>query len=186
MLLVFIFFIAMLIIRAILSCNIKLNIIINDSGHKIIISALIFEKICIFKTDFYSLLKRIKSRKSRWRLKKKEIFNVIRNLNVRADEINARILIGTSEVQSTAIISGLVNTFIGIIFSSLKIKINKDNFKYKVIPIYSNKNVFHIKIKCIFSFSLVNIINTFIKLKIGDVKHGRRASNRGAYGYCNE
>ena len=98
---------------------------------------------------------------------------IIRKLNIRADYIYAKIYLGTSEVQSTAIITGILNSIIGIIISGLNIKITKDNFRYEVIPVYTSNIVFNLKIKCIFSSSLVHIISTFIKKKIGDVRNGR-------------
>lgn len=173
MLLVFIFVVLLLIVILIVSCVIKFYITINDNGYKITICFFIFEKICIYKSNLNSLIKRFKKSKSRSMKDIKTNLKIIRKLNVKADKIYSKIYICTSEVQSTAIITGILNSIIGITFSGLNIKITKDNFIYKVIPIYSNKKVLHIKIKCIFSSSLVHIISTFIRTKIGDVRNGR-------------
>ena len=173
MLLVFIFLIISLIIISFLLCSIKLYITICDSGYKVTICFCILEKICIYKGDLNSLTKRLNKNKPKTIVDLKSVIRLIRRLNIIADKIYAKIYIGTSEVQSTAIITGILNSIIGIIISGLNVKITKDNLKYKVIPIYSSKKVFHVKIKCIFSIGLVHIISTFIKKKIGDVRNGR-------------
>ncbi len=173
MLLVFIFVLLLLIVILIFSCDIKLYITICDSGYKVTICFCILEKICIYKGDLNSLTKRLNKNKPKAIFNLKSVIRLIRRLNIIADKIYAKIYIGTSEVQSTAIITGILNSIIGIIISGLNVKITKDNLKYRVFPIYSSKKVFHVKIKCIFSIGLVHIISTFIKKKIGDVRNGR-------------
>lgn len=182
MLLVFIFVIIFFIIVSILSCNIKLNISISDRGYRIMIYVFVFRKFCIYRINSNQLFKRIK-KKSYKIGDSKFILKLIKNLNIRADKLYARFYISTAEVQSTALISGLLNNIITFLLVSLNIKITKNKIKYKVTPIYSKKKVFNIKIKCIFSISLVHIISTFIRIKIGDEINGRKSSNRRAYGY---
>lgn len=182
MLLVFIFVIIFFIIVFILSSNIKVNIAISDNGYRIMIYVFIFRKFCIYRINSNQLLKRI-NKKSYKIGDSKFILKFIKNLNIRADKLYAKLYVSTAEVQSTALISGILNNIITFLLVSLNVKITKNKIKYKVVPIYSNKKVFHIKIKCIFSTSLVHIISTLIRIKIGDEMNGRKSSNRRAYGY---
>lgn len=185
MLLVFIFVIIFFIIVFILSCNIKLNISISDRGYRIMIYVFIFRKFCIYRINSNQLLKRI-NKKSYKIGDSKFILKFIKNLNIRADKLYAKLYVSTAEVQSTALISGILNNIITFLLLSLNVKITKNKIKYKVIPIYSSKKIFHVKFKCIFSISLVHIISTFIRTKIGDEINGRKSSNRRAYGYRHE
>ena len=173
MLLVFIFFTIVSLIIFLFFSSIKIYITISDSGYKVTICVFILKKIRIYKHDLNLSAKGLKKNKSKAIVDKKNVINYIRKLNIRADHIYAKIYVGTSEVQSTAIVAGILNSIIGIFISCLNIKITKENCKYKVIPIYSSNIVFHLKIKCIFSTSLVHIISTFMKKKIGDVRNGR-------------
>lgn len=192
MLLVFIFIILVLLLilfGAIYSCNIRLNIIINNNGYKIVILVYIFGKICVYKTDFNTLTKRFSKKKHpKWMRNKKFIIKFIKGLDIKADKIDISAFISTTEVEPTAIFSGVLNSLIGIIIAYLNIHINKDDFKYKVVPVYSNKKVFYVKIKCIICLDLVHIIST-INRCIKDwrcVNYGRKSSNRRAYGYRHE
>ena len=173
MLLVFILVIILLIVIFILSCNIKLYITINNSGYKITVYFFILKKLCIYKSNLNSLSQNFKFKKNKSIGNRRSWIKYIRKLNVRADKIYSKIYISTSEVQSTAILTGILDSIIGVIISYLNVKITKDKFFYKVIPIYSSNKVLYIKIKCIFSSSLVHIISTFIRTKIGDVRNGR-------------
>ena len=140
-------------------------------------------------------LKKIKSNK----LKIKDIIknknhkiksniNIIQIINKEIFEIesmNLKIYEGLDDAALTAIGTGLISTFIGLI---IKDKINNQNTqKFIVIPIYNKGNVLKIEFDGIIGIKSANIIYIIkLLLKKGEMKKNDRTSNRRSYVHSHE
>ena len=173
------------IIGAIISCKIKLNIIINNSGYNMVVYIFIFEKICVFRSSISNISSKFKGKKKQeWLNDKLFITNLIRKIKFKADILKIKIKIGIADAPSTAVLTGLISSAIGFGIEALNIQINKQNYYYRIFPSYSNQKELNIKFKCIISQNLVHIINIIYR-NVKDwrcVKNGRKSSNRRAYG----
>lgn len=191
MLLVFIFVAALIVILgAIITCNVKLNIYANSKGSKAVVSVFIYNKICILKTDVSKISKKMdKNKIPEWAKDKLFIIKTIRAIKVKADILKIKIKIGTTDAGATAVLVGIIESIVSAAITILNINVNVNSSKYylKVIPDYSNKYVFALKLKCIINFNLLHTISTIYKC-IKDwrrEKYGRKSSNRRAYGNSN-
>ncbi len=69
-----------------------------------------------------------------------------------------------------------------------KLDLSSSKYKYNIIPIFQNKNLYKINLNCIIQLKMVHIINViYIFSKKGrSDKNERTASNRKSYGYSYE
>ena len=189
MLLVFIF-VAVLIVflGAMITCNVKLNIYANSKGNKAIMSIFIYNKICILRTDISKISKKMdKNKIPEWTKDKLFIIKTIRAIKVKAETLKIKIKIGTTDAEATAVLVGIIESIVSSVITILNIKVNNSEYYLNVIPDYSDKYVFDLKLKCIINFNLLHTISTIYKC-IKDwrrEKYGRKSSNRRAYGNSN-
>lgn len=97
-------------------------------------------------------------------------------------KINLLINFGTKDALLTSIIVPIFSTIISMIYY----KINEKDSYFKINPLYIDKNIFEIKLKCIISIKVVHIIYIICKIIRKRVDKNERASNRRAYAYSNE
>jgi len=111
-------------------------------------------------------------------IKKEAIKNYLRVLKkVEIEDVDMDINIGTESAPLTAAIV----TFISLAITFFVVKESK-NRKYKVVPVYNNRNYLSLSIKCIISIKLVHIISITKILKRKDRgKVDGRAFNRRTY-----
>ena len=119
-----------------------------------------------------------------------KIVKAIRNnLKIETLELKMDLKVGVEDVIITsifiAIISSIISIILGLTAKNLKKK--KNNYYYRVMPIYGKENIFKLNLNCIINLKLVHIINIIYMI----VKKGRsdkyvRTSNRRSYGYCHE
>lgn len=111
--------------------------------------------------------------------KRKEISKILKNLQI--EKINMYAKIDTENPCLTAYLIAFISSILAI---ALARKIS--NPKYKIEPIYRDKNYIYLSINCIIAIKLVHIININKKVKGKEVyqKHGR-TSNRRAYAHSN-
>ena len=104
-------------------------------------------------------------------------------LNIKLKKLNLKIILGTEDAALTAILIGVIASFMGIILKGF-IQNEKTNY-WKIEPIYQNVNLLKINLDCIFRVKLIHIIYTIIISKKGG-EQNVKSSNRRAYAYSNE
>ena len=143
---------------------------------KIKINKQILNKINIKEKISTENIKKIK----REAKKNKELKKVILKLDLKLELDTPDVLITTGLVTTISII-------VSIIFSKL-LKIKKFNeYKYKIIPLYNNKNMLNLEINCIINIKIVHIIFIlYILMKKRRDDKNERTSNRRSYDYSYE
>lgn len=81
---------------------------------------------------------------------------LLRNIDVDIEKIDLYIKIGTQDALTTAILVGVISTFLGLLIRKPK---------YEVMPVYTNKNLLKIKLNGIFSVYLMQYIYILILKK---------------------
>ena len=118
---------------------------------------------------------------------KEQIKEVIKKLKIKLSKFNLNIDIDTKNVLVTTGIVTLSSIIISNILSRF-VKVNKKNdYKYKIIPSYKNKNILKIDFNCIINVKMVHIIYIiYILLKKRRDGKNERTSNRRSYDYSYE
>ena len=107
--------------------------------------------------------------------------HVIKEFNrFEIEKIDIKSKLGTENAATTAIITGTISAILGIILSR---KIAQP--KYKIEPLYIDKNYIYLSINCIIAIKLVHIINMNKKLGKEVYQENGRTSNRRAYANSN-
>ena len=107
--------------------------------------------------------------------------HVIKNLNeFEIEKIKLISKIGTESPAITAISTGIISSILGIILTRKTL-----NPKFKVEPVYVNKNYLYLSINCIIKIKLVHIININKKLGKEVYQEYGRTSNRRTYANSN-
>lgn len=117
----------------------------------------------------------------------KELKKVIKKLKIEISKLDLKLELDTPDVLITTGLVTTISIILSIMFSKL-IKIRKFNeYKYKIIPLYNNKNMLNLEFNCIINIKIVHIIfilYIFIKKRRDD--KNERASNRRSYDYSYE
>lgn len=211
--LVFLFYFIIIlnvVIIAIISLKIKIKIVkfkfssIDkpkiDSNYKINIYFYLFSKIPIFKANITkSKLEKLNQKfKMNNKIKKlnlelmqnkskgnKNIIKAIKRINMKIEEMDLNVEIGTENARLTSIIVPTISTIIAIYIKNKIKHIEKQTFI--ISPIYINQNLIKMDISGIFEFNLIHIINMiYVLTKKGEVKKHERTSNRRPYDYSYE
>jgi len=112
---------------------------------------------------------------------KKDWKHVLKNLDkVKIEKIDIQSKLGTENAAVTAISVGLISAILGIILAS-----KTENPKYKIEPVYIDKNYIYLSINCIIRIKLVHIINMNKKLGKEVYQNYGRTSNRRTYANSN-
>ena len=118
---------------------------------------------------------------------KKELGKVIKKLNIKISKLDLKLEIDTPYVLITTSIVTTISIFLSILLCKL-IKLKKSNeYKYRIIPLYTNKNMLNLEINCIINIKIVHIIfilYIFMKKRRDD--KNERTSNRRSYDYSYE
>ena len=119
-----------------------------------------------------------------------KILQDFKTINPYLEKINLKIVLSLENAAinalSVGIISGIIANTIGILHNKEN-KIKTENYYWKIIPMYENKNYLNVTLDCIISIKLIHIIYTIYKnlLRKKGGKNGR-TSNRRAYDYSDE
>lgn len=150
---------------------------------KIKINKQILNKINIKEKISTENIKKIKAEAK----KNKELKKVIKKLNVEISKLDLKLELDTPNVLITTGLVTTISIIVSIIFSKL-IKVRKFNeYKYKIIPLYNNKNMLNLEINCIINIKIVHIIFIlYILMKKRRDDKNERASNRRSYDYSYE
>lgn len=154
---------------------------------EIYLGIVIFNKIEILKIN----LKKIKSQKISFgkvleQAKKLEektnkqaalkgLIKSLKDLEFEIQKIDLKVEVGTEDAALTAILVGTIAGILGIML--------KDQ-KFKILPIYQDKNVLKIKLDGIFRVNLIHYI--YKTISKGRDANDRKSSNRRSYAYSNE
>lgn len=191
------FFLIIILVIIILSSKLQITIsnldISTERKEKIkkdfqlYIEVIILKKIKILKIDmkrikpkkintkkFLEKVKKIEQTENNKDLIKKSLKN-LKELQVEIKKADLKLEIGTEDAALTAISVGIISSILGTILKKQK---------FKIIPQYQNKNIFNLKLNCIFRINLIHYIyKTILK---GRDKNERKSSNRRTYAYSNE
>lgn len=108
----------------------------------------------------------------------------IKNINILKTKYKARLFrfrvrLRIEDAIFTTELITLISTVISNILSHIISKYIPNKYRYKIMPIYINKNAYYIKLNCIFQLKIVHIINIiYIYLKKGKSDKNEWTSNR--------
>ena len=112
-----------------------------------------------------------------------EFVKHLKELDIRLENVDSKILFGLEDAALTGILVGVVASVLGILLNSQKYK----DVKYKINPVYENRNILNINFQGIIVLNFRNIINVLSNFKKKRrVKKNDRTSNRRSYVYSNE
>lgn len=114
---------------------------------------------------------------------------IFKNLKIEILKFKMNLQIGLEDVIITSSLITIISVIVPIILrlTNKYIK-NINNYRYRILPIYGNKNVLKLDLDCIINLKLVHIINIIyiiVKMKRRSDKN-ERTSNRRSYDYCHE
>lgn len=196
------FIIFLILLKILLSINIKLEIEnlkillpknqnkITNKNNKVSLKIYVLKKIKIAEINLKKI--DLKSDKVKKRIKKQfdgkklnlDTIKLLNKVNYIIEKLNLKVYIGTEDPSITAIVVGVGYTIVSNFIGGKTIS-NK-NIDYKIFPIYQNKNIFKLELDSIITFKMENIIDIIKLLKKGRVDKDGRTSNRRAYAYSNE
>ena len=183
------------IIILILTIKLKLCININENGTESFIKIYVYNKIYIWKINLNKLNKKYTSRigssfKNQLSMQsiKKTVLLLRKECLLDIEKLDIKASICMSDAILTSYFTCLISSLIPITIKVLNFKINTHKFRYEITPLYVSKNVLDVDIKCIFSVNLIHNILIIWKLRREwrSDEHGRKSSNRKAYGNCHE
>ena len=188
-------FIILVFIIAIITLKLKLFISVKNSSKDIKLKFYVFNKVLIGRIDLNktnrNFGKKINSNIQK-KLKKIDIGGLVsdslKKSNIQLECIKLKADICTTDAVLTSYLVAVVSSVIAILIRLSKAKIDYKNFYYKINPVYINKKILNIRLKCIISINFVHIITTIarsIKEWRRD-KDGGKSPNRRAYGNRNE
>ena len=165
------------------------NIIqITPKNYKIKLSFYLFGKIKLFSFKLNSEIAR--KMYSKMNIEKFDIekgrklltiknINILKKLNTRLDYLDLELDLGLEDAIFTTELITLISTVISNILPHIISKYIPNKYRYKIMPIYINKNAYYIKLNCIFQLKIVHIINIiYIYLKKGKSDKNEWTSNR--------
>ena len=133
------------------------------------------------------------SQKSKWNevdIKKyvdvKDI-KLVKKLSPKISFLNLKVKLGTFDILATTYFVAILSTFVAVLLPYTIKKYKKENYYYEILPVYSDKNLYEIKLNCIIEEKMVHIISiVYALLKKRRVDKNERTSNRRSYAYSHE
>ncbi len=200
MIIFLIFAIIIILLKIFFSINLKLEIEnlklelpknkITNKDSKVSLKIYILKKIKIAEINLKKI--DLKSDKVKNRLQnqfKGNKFNLdtvklISKVNYIIEKLNLKVYIGTEDAAITAVSTGVGYTIISNFINGKTLSYK--NIKYKIFPIYQNKNILKLELDSIITLKMEKIIDIIKIIKKGRVDKNGRTSNRRAYAYSNE
>lgn len=149
------------------------NIRNKKIDYKIDISAYLLKKVkwISFKLD----KRKIKKMSKKMHLEEIDIKKIEKDLNLEdiKDIINIRpkisylklnMNIGLEDVILTSYLVPLICTILAIILPYITIETDRKNIYYKIMPVYDNRNVYHINLDATFQIKVIDILNAVYKM----------------------
>lgn len=165
----------------------------KPKNYKIKIALYLFNKIkWIWIRLDYKKIQKI-SQKSKWNevdIKKyvdvKDI-KLVKKLSPKISFLNLKVKLGAFDILTTTYLVAILSTFIAVLLPYTIKKYKKENYYYEILPVYSDKNLYEIKLNCIIEEKMVHIISiVYALLKKRRVDKNERTSNRRSYAYGHE
>lgn len=150
---------------------------------KIYLSLNIFGKFDIIKIKFdkKKITKMINKNNKKIDVKKLKTDDIKYLLQrIKIENVDIRTKIGTKNPAFTAFSVSIISAILAIILAKITI-----NPRYKIEPVYIDRNYLFLSINCIFKIKLVHIISIIKKLKGKECQKYGETSNRGTYANCN-
>lgn len=94
----------------------------------------------------------------------KDLLRIIRSSNLKVEQIHLDISIDTVSIMITTFLTVIFSTIISSILTLNNKSINSQRCKYKVEPLYQNKNMINLNLDCIITSDFVHISNIVYKL----------------------
>ena len=133
------------------------------------------------------------SQKSKWtEVDIKKYFDVkdiklVKKLSPKISFLNLKVKFGTFDILATTYFVAILSTFIAVLLPYTIKKYKKENYYYEILPVYSDKNLYEIKLNCIIEEKMVHIISiVYALIKKRRVDKNERTSNRRSYAYSHE
>ena len=177
------FILALLITIFILNLNIKLFVKIK-SNRLISYIKRYFINIPLFKFKIKNLLKK-NNKENRSYSEYLLIKDILKKNFIKLERFKLQSEISVADPILTAITVMGISTVIAILIKYYNIKINYNNYKYIINPIYADKIILNVQLDSIIKINLVHIMYIFYKKWRRDL-NGRKASNRKPYDDCYE
>ena len=89
-----------------------------------------------------------------------KILDVLKKISLKIQKLNLEIEVSLEDAAQNAILVGIISILISIFTKRFIERGSKIDWKIK--PLYENKNLFNMKLDCIFSAKLIHIIYTII------------------------
>ena len=194
----FILLILILLIILIINSKLQLKIYNLDistvrkekikKNYEIYLGIIIFDKIEILKLNLKKLqtrqinmktildkAKMIEEKSNNKKQLAKTALIGFKDLQIKIISADINLELGTENAATTALLIGVISSIFGIILKGKK---------FKVSPLYQDRNILNIKLNCIIRFNLIHYIyKTILK---GRDKNERKSSDRRPYAYSNE
>lgn len=165
----------------------------KPKNYKIKIALYLFNKIKWIWFNFDDKKIQKISQKSKWtEVDIKKYFDVkdiklVKKLSPKISFLNLKVKFGTFDILATTYIVAILSTFIAVLLPYTIKKYKKENYYYEILPVYSDKNLYEIKLNCIIEEKMVHIISiVHALLKKRRVDKNERTSNRRSYAYSHE
>ena len=155
------FILALLITIFILNLNIKLFVKIK-SNRLISYIKIYFINIPLFKIKIKNLLKR-NNKGNRSYLEYLLIKDILKKNFIKLERFKLQSEISVADPILTAITVMGISTVIAILIKYYNIKINYNNYKYIINPIYADKIILNVQLDSIIKINLVHIMYIFYK-----------------------
>ena len=154
--------------------DIYLGIIVFN---KIQILKINLKKIKNKKINFGTVLEQAKKFEARTNKQEglKDLIVSLKHLDFETKKIDLNVELGTEDAALSAVLVGVIASFLGIILKGQK---------FKIMPIYQDKNILKIKLDGIFRVNLIHYI--YKTISKGRDANERKPSNRRSYAYSNE
>lgn len=158
------------------------------------------QKKPIIKISLYFLgkikLLSFKLKKYETKLDNKSILNILKNRNTKQtrkklstkilkkckiNKLNLELFIDTENVLLTSYLVGISSIIISNLLKKYIKKYKKENYKYKILPVYKNKNFIYLNFNVILSIKIVHIIKVFLYISKKNIKE-----RKVCYGFNNK
>ncbi len=116
-----------------------------------------------------------------------DTFKIIKSHEIYFESFCINGHLGLEDAAFTSYVYAFLSSIFPVIIPKKINSYNKKKYKYDIAPVYINQNIVNLKINCIISIKIVNIINIFFNsLKKGRVNNNEQPSNRRSYAYSHE
>ena len=110
----------------------------------------------------------------------KEVLTILKAIQIK--KLQLHIAIGTEDAPLTSYVTAFIASIISILLPHVTTEKQRKDCYYQVIPLYQNKNEYHIHLDSIICIKIVHIIYSMLLTKKGREKY-ERTSNRRPYAY---